>query len=170
MTEKKDFNSQSKQLVSIVDFIKWTSTFGEGAIRQMETPFSGVRLSAAVTGFFGMARDDAGLMLVMSTREGAWLRDLPIECAFIGFDDELLIATQPVDILGIGFQRVGIGVFVPTPQQRADIASNTLIGFGLLHEQDGAVERVNKIIHLYTPERYDAQRLAHPGDSRSLFS
>lgn len=169
--EKKDFNIASRHLMSIVDFIKWTSTFGEGAIQQMETPVSGVRLSPALSRLFGIASDDSGWMLTMREEEGGWLRDLPIACGFIGFSDELLIVTEEFNLLDTPFSRVGIGVFVPDPQFRAAIAEQPLIGFGLI-QGDGkmtTVRRVNKIVPMYTPERYEGARIENVGAFRSLF-
>lgn len=167
--EKKDFILASKRLVAAVDFIKWTSTFGEGAIRQMETPVSGVKLAPGLSRLFGIARDDAGLMLTMHEKEAPWLESLPLECAFIGFSsDELMIVTERFSLFDVPFERIGLGIFVPSPDLRADIASQSLIGFGLLKE-DNTVERVNKIIPIYTPERYEQQRSQTRQDNGSLF-
>lgn len=171
--EKKDFNLASKRLVAAVDFIKWTSTFGEGAIRQMETPVSGVRFAPGLSRLFGIAADESGLMLVMQATEGAWLAHLPIECAFIGYGDELLVVTESFQLFDVPFERVGLGIFIPSPEMRRDIESQTLLGFGLLHgnEPEGTrVERVNKIVPLLTPERYEEQRTAKRQDSGRLFS
>lgn len=169
--EKKDFNIASRRLISLVDFIKWTSTFGEGAIQQMETPVSGVRLSPALSRLFGIASDDSGWMLTMREEEGGWLRDLPVACAFVGFSDELLIVTEEFNLLDTPFPRVGVGVFVPDPQFRAAIAEQSLLGFGLIRCEGEAVtvQRVNKIVPLYTPERYESARIENVGKLRSLF-
>ena len=167
--KKKDFILASSRLVAAVDFIKWTSTFGEGAIRQMETPVSGVRLAPGLSRLFGIAHDDAGIMLTMHEKEAPWLEHLPVECAFIGFSDELLIVTEWFSLFDVPFERVGLGVFVPSPDLRADIATQHLIGFGLIREEN-VVERVNKIIPIYTPERYEQQRSETRQNNSSLFS
>lgn len=169
--EKKDFILASAKLVAAVDFIKWTSTFGEGVIRQMENPVSGVKLSPGLSRLFGIASDDAGIMLVMHAKEAPWLENLPIECAFIGFDDELLIVTEKFSLFDIPVERVGLGVFVPSPDLRADIAKQNLIGFGLI-EDDGqeTVRRINKIVPLFTPESYEQQRAESKQSTGSLFS
>lgn len=165
--EKKDFIIASKRLVAAVDFIKWTSTFGEGSIRQMEAPVSGVRLAPGLSRLFGIAKDDAGIMLTMHEKEAPWLEHLPVECGFVGFGDELLIITEPFNLFDVPFEHVGLGVFIPSPDLRLDIAKQSLIGFGLI--SDGNVKRVNKIIPLYTPERYEQQRAEIRQDSGSLF-
>lgn len=171
--EKKDFILASKRLVAAVDFIKWTSTFGEGAIRQMETPVSGVRLAPGLSRLFGIAQDDAGFMLVMREREGPWLAHLPIECAFIGYGDELLVVTERFQLIDVPFDRLALGVFAASPVLRADLARQSLLGFGLIRENEETgqtIERINKIVPLYTPERYEQQRTEKRQNSGSLFS
>lgn len=170
--QKKDFILSSRRLVAIVDFLKWTSTFGEGAIQQMEAPVSGVRLSTGLSRLFGVGRDDAGPMLVMHEKEGTWLEHLPIASAFIGFDDELLVVTEQFQLVDVPFPRVGLSVVVPTPELRAELAAERLLGFGLLRGEGGTahVERVNKIVPLLTPERYEQQKLGNRQESGNLFS
>ena len=171
--EKKDFILASKRLIAAVDFVKWTSTFGEGAIHQMETPVSGVRLAPGLSRLFGIGRDEAGLMLVMHENEGPWLANLPIECAFIGYGDELLITTERFELFDVPFERIALGVFIAAPDLRAEIARQSLVGFGLVSGNEAASEvpkRVNKIVPLYTPERYEQKRLEKRQGSRSLFS
>lgn len=173
--EEKDFNLASKRLVAMVDFLKWTSTFGEGAIHQMEHPLSGVRFSPGMTRLFGLAEDETGTMLVMHEKEGAWLADLPIQCAFIGYGDELLVVSEAFSLFDVPFERIGIGVLIPSPELRAETAKKTLLGFGLARNQDASetsqeiVTRVNRIVPLYTPERYELMRREHRIETGSLF-
>ena len=171
--EKKDFILASKRLIAAVDFLKWTSTFGEGAIHQMETPVSGVRFAPGLSRLFGIGQDAAGLMLVMHETEGSWLAHLPIECAFIGYGDELLIVTERFELFDVPFERITLAVFIASPDLRAEIARHSLFGFGLISgnpAEGETTKRVNKIVPIYTPERYEQERLAKRQGSGSLFS
>lgn len=157
---KNDFKTLAEKLISIVDFIKWTSTFGEGFIDQIEVPISGVRFKPALSNLFGVARDEAGWMLTMYEDEGPWLQNFPFGQAFVGFDDELLLVSGNFELMEVPFQQIGISIFIPREAIRDLLVKESTLGFGLVSERDGkaVVRRVNRIIPLYDPERYEAER------------
>lgn len=171
MEDKKDFSFLAKQLVAVVDFIKWTSSFSADAIRQMETPVSGIRLSPALSSLFALAKDELGWMLTMHENEGSWLADLPLAEAYVGFDDGLILVTEPLTIFDQPFEQLGVQLFIPHAYLREELATNRLLGFGLMHAATGKVERVNRMIPLYNPTTYETKRRQHVRmPSRGLFS
>lgn len=171
MEEKKDFNLLASKLVALVDFIKWTSSFPVGVIQQMEVPLTGIRVSPMATHLFGLARDEIGWMLAMHEREGEWLANLPVESAYIGFDDSLIIVTEPVTMFDEPFPAVGVKVFIPQIALRSELAKHALLGFGILREATGDVERVNRLVPLYNPASYEQAKIAPTGtEVTALFS
>lgn len=160
--QKNEFNSLAEKLVSVVDFIKWTSSFGEGFIRQTEVPLPGVRLMPALSNLFGVARDDAGWMLTMHEGEGKWLRNFPFSAAFVGFDDELLLVSGDFTLLDVPFQQIGVSIFIPDPAVRESLAKDEVLGFGLVVSGDTSeIERVNRIVPMYDPKRYESAKVAN---------
>lgn len=153
--EKNKYKFQSQQLVSIVDFVKWTTTLGDSALSQMETPITGFSLSPGISRLFALGKDQSGWCLTMDSSEGGWLTDLPLTAALIGFDDQLILVTEPVKFFeAIEISPLGIGIFIPHLHLRELLMreSNGLLGFALTSAN--GPERVNKIIPLYTPETY----------------
>lgn len=171
MENKKNFKLLANQLIGLVDFIKWTSSFGTGAIMQMETPLSGITLSPQLVDLFALARDDIGWMLVMHEREGTWLKNLPIDKIFVGYSDGIIVVTDAVNIFDQPFDPIGIDIFIPHIHLRTEIAESLLMGFGLLREESQVVERVNRLVPVYTKGRYEAERIANTGQRHNrLFS
>lgn len=171
MQTKKDFNLISKQVVSIVDFIKWTSSFSTGAICQMDTPVGGVKLTAQLNDLFALARDDIGWMLVLHEREGHWFSQFPFAEAFVGYNEGIILATCAVTALEQTYEPFGIDVFIPDLDLRNRIEAASLIGFGLFREPTQLVERVNNLIPVYTREAYEIRRIAKSSERSSrLFS
>lgn len=159
MEEKKKFKLSSEQLISFVDFLKWTSSFSGDLIRQMESPLPGVAFAPALSDLFALAKDDVGWMLVMHEKEGHWLANLPVAHAFVGYGQGLVLATEEVTLLEQPFLPVGIDCFIPHQYLVDELKLHNLIGFGLMREASNTVERVNRVVTLYTPERYDAARV-----------
>lgn len=154
MNTNKYFFLQSVALVSIIDFIKWTSTFGEGMITQIETPLSGVRLSPGLSHLFAFGRDDIGWMLVMDEKEGAWLESFPIASILIGASDGITIISDSYTMLEQEIEGIGIDIFIPQIDLREQLERETLMGFGLKRVKTGLIERVNKIAPIMTVKKY----------------
>jgi hypothetical protein len=174
MRTENNFLFTSRQIIASVDFLKWTSTFGEGSIRQIETPVRGVQFSPALTDLFGFARDDLGLMLAMDAREGAWLEHLPVAAALHGYDgrSSLLLMTGETEVMDMTLPPTGIEIYVPL-QREKELTGETLLGFCLV--QKGTPKRVGRMVRLYTPatwEDHRAQSASRPGarNSGSFFS
>ena len=159
--QKNDFDSFAEKLVSVVDFIKWTSSFGDIFFEQLEVPLPGVRLKPSLSNLFGVARDDAGWMLTLHEKEGAWLPNFPMSAAVVAFDDELLLVSERFDLLDVSFQQIGISLFIPKEAIRTILSGEGLLGFGLLSGEGEtlAVQRVNRIVPLYSPDRYNSARI-----------
>lgn len=170
MENKKNFKLLSLQLVSIVDFIKWTSSFSDGALEQMEAPMSGVRLKPALNSLFAFAKDDLGWMLTMHEKEGAWLAHLPVSAVFTGYNDGVIVTIAQVAIFGEIFEPTALDIFVPNAALLEQLQGESLFGFGLLRES-GEVERVNRMVPLYTRAQYEAQAIGRKKEtSQGLFS
>lgn len=171
MKTKTDFYLIANKIISIVDFIKWTSSFGTGAIRQMDTPIAGVKLTAQLNDLFALAHDDIGWMLVLHEREGKWLSQFPFAEAFVGYNEGIILTTCAVTALEQTYEPFGIDVFIPHFDLRNKIEAAPLLGFGLFRESTQLIERVNNLIPVYTREAYEIRRLAKSGDRSSrLFS
>ncbi|CAE6793614.1 hypothetical protein R70006_04965 [Paraburkholderia domus] len=153
----------------MVDFIKWTSTFGEDAIKQMETPLTGVRLTASMLPLFGVAIDDMKPMLAMHENEAPWLAHLPIQMALIGYGDGVILVTDAFTLFETSFPAIGIEVFVPY-EHRETFEQTRLMG--LCHVSARGVKPVNRIFPVFTPERYELERRAIKtgAQTTSLFS
>jgi hypothetical protein len=158
MNQKKDFKSLANKLISVVDFVKWTSSFGLDSLQQMEIPAHGVRLTACTSELFALTRDDIGWMLTMTESEGRWLENLPLEEAFIGYGQELILITKPIDVFEQTCEPIAIGIFVPAEALRTELQNSSLLGFALCDAQ-GNARRVNRLIPISTPEQHEAKRL-----------
>jgi hypothetical protein len=153
MGTQKDFVFLSRKLIAYVDFLKWTSTFGEGSIRQIEEPMRGFQLSASLLDLFGFARDDTGLMVTMEAAEAPWLEHLPFSAAVYGYDGRtsLLLVTSETPMMDLTIPSTGMEIFVPLTRLQ-ELQGETLIGFCLVRK--GVPQRVGRIIRLYTPETF----------------
>lgn len=167
MSSQNNFVFLSKRILATVDFLKWTSTFGDDGIAQIEEPMRGVRLSPALSDLFGFARDDTGVMLTMDAREAPWLADLPVAAVLTGYGTNILLITEAFDAIGTAFPAIGIEIYVPLERQ-ADLAGETLFGFCLI--KDGVPERVGRIVPVYTPETVSAVARTQTDQSSSLFA
>lgn len=170
MENKKNFKLLSEQLVAYVDFLKWTSSFGTGALEQVESPLSGVRLKPLVADLFGFARDNIGWMITMDEREAPWLEHLPFEAMFLGYNDGIVIVTKATTINAEQIAPVSLDLFVPKHELLDALKTETLFGFAL-QRKTGAIERVNRIIPIYRKDSFDdiAAQRKHAG-SRDLFA
>jgi len=164
---QKTFVFLSKRLIAIVDFIKWTSTFGEDSIKQIEAPLRGVRLSATLSDLFGFARDEAGLMLVMQAGEAPWLDSLPISAALVGYGNGLILVTEAIDAIDQTIPQIGIEIFVPFEHRKA-LQNESFLGFCLI--RNGHPERAGRIVPIHTPEWFSGQARETGPTSASLFS
>ncbi|MCA8198535.1 hypothetical protein [Burkholderia vietnamiensis] len=172
MESQKDFVFLSKRIIACVDFLKWTSTFGEGTIGQVEEPMRGMQISPAMSDLFGFARDEVGLMLAMDASEAPWLEDLPVSAAIHGYDrrPNLLLVTEATPVMDLELPQMGIEIYVPLSRQPA-LETESLLGFCLV--RNGAPERVGRIVPLHTPESWASQRRAakaRSGSSGSFFA
>lgn len=171
---KKSFDFYSNALIGLTDYLKWTSSFGEGQLQQMETPVSGIRLSASVSSLFGLAQDKAGVMLVMHEQEAAWLEKFPVEVALIGFDDGIQVVSEGFEFMDSQVPQTAFSIFIPSVAMRFQLMrQHSLMGFGLITEEDGKlqVRRVNRIVPLVNPKSYQALRLQkNREESSSVFS
>jgi len=171
MEDKIKFKLLSKKLVSLVDFIKWTSSFSRGTIHQMETPISGIRLDPTMLSLFALAKDEIGWMFVMHEDEAPWLENLPLSMAFIGFSDGIILVTDSITLFDQPFEPFGIDVLIPQPFLRDELRSQNLLGFGLKRKETNQVERINRVVPLYNPESYELLRTAAISQqTRGLFS
>ncbi|KVV07306.1 hypothetical protein [Burkholderia ubonensis] len=159
----------SDRIIATVDFIKWTSTFGEDAIKQMETPVSGVRLTAALLHLFGMVRGEHFPMLAMHETEAPWLAHLPIQMALAGYGDGIILVTESHTVFDQPFPSIGIDIFVPH-EYRNDFTRTRMMG--LCHVNHSGPSPVNKTFPVYTRERYERERRTLPRGAveTSLFS
>lgn len=171
---KKSFDFYSNALIGLTDYLKWTSSFGEGQLHQMETPVSGISFSASVSSLFGLAQDRAGVMLVMHESEGAWLENFPAEAALIGFDDCIQVVSQGFEFMDSPVPQTSFSVFIPSVSMRFELMKKySLIGFGLITEKNGQphVHRVNRIVPLINRMSYRTLRTQMARDnSGSLFA
>jgi hypothetical protein len=153
MGTENNFVFTSLRLIAYVDFLKWTSTLGDGAIRGIETPMRGVQISPALTELFGFARDELGLMFVMDAREAPWLEHLPLACAIHGYDDasSLLLVTQRLSVSDIEVPPLAIEIHVPLARH-ADLNGQTLLGLCLV--RDGKPVRVGRLVPLFDPHTW----------------
>lgn len=153
----------------MVDFIKWTSSFGEDAIKQMEAPLRGVRLMPSLSPLFGIAFDDMQPMIAMHADEAPWLAHLPMQMALTGYGDALILVTEEFSIFDQAFPSIGIEIYIPF-QHREALASAPLLGFGHVHA--GTVQPVNRIVPVYSRQRYESERRAAPRSAQetSLFT
>jgi hypothetical protein len=168
MHDKKDFNLLARQLMAFVDLAKWAASFGTDSIEQMITPVKGIRLSPELSKHFGVAEDEVGWMLLAHEREGKWLADLPVSSAFLDYTDGIVLLTDQVSVFDTPFESMGIDLFVPSVGLRQSLRTHQLLGFGLVDDA-GKVTRVNRIVPMYTKERYEAQRALQSGNSTSIF-
>ena len=153
-TEKKSV-FESNRILSLVDFIKWTSTFGQDALKQTEVPMRGVRLTAAMWPLFGVAVDDNHPMLAMHQDEAPWLVHLPIQMALIGYGDGLILVTDAFTLFDQDFPGIGIDLYLPY-EHRDKFAQATLLGF--CHVSDRGIKPINRVVQMFTPERYANER------------
>ncbi|ODP35030.1 hypothetical protein [Pandoraea sp. ISTKB] len=169
MNEKNICISIADRLLSVVDLIKWTSTFGTEMIEQMESPVSGLRVSPALSGLFGMVKGGPYPMLAMHPGEASWLRHLPVDFALVGYDRGLILVTEGFSVFDQAFSPFGISVHVPL-KLHADLQQARMIGFAFVAKD--RVETVNRLVPLYTPERYREERVSITERTRasSLFS
>ncbi|MEX3555979.1 MAG: hypothetical protein VB131_05105 [Burkholderia gladioli] len=159
----------SDQIIATVDFIKWTSTFGEDAIKQMETPVSGVRLTSALLHLFGLVRGEHFPMLAMHEAEAPWLAHLPIQMALVGYGDGVILVTAEHTVFEQSFPSIGVDIFVPH-EYRNEFAAARMMGF--CHATRSGPTPINKAIPVYTRERYERERRTLPRGAveTSLFS
>jgi hypothetical protein len=165
MEAKNKSVSLSERILAVVDFVKWTSTFGEDSIKQMETPLRGVRLTAAMLPLFGLVTTDIQPMLAMHENEAPWLAHLPIQMALIGFGDGLILVTESFTLFEVSFPAIGIEVFVPH-ERRAAFEAATLLG--LCHKTSRGLRPINRIVPVFNPERYDRERRASGKGAKSV--
>ncbi|WP_334043697.1 hypothetical protein [Burkholderia ambifaria] len=159
----------SDRIIATVDFIKWTSTFGEDAIKQMETPVSGVRLTSALLHLFGMVRGEHFPMLTMQESEAPWLAHLPMQMALVGYGDGVILVTAEHTIFEQPFPSIGVDIFIPH-EYRNEFAAARMMGF--CHVTQSGPTPINKAIPVYTRERYERERRTLPRGAveTSLFS
>ncbi|CAJ6618166.1 Uncharacterised protein [Burkholderia pseudomallei] len=159
----------SDRIIATVDFIKWTSTFGEDAIKQMETPVSGVRLTSGLLHLFGMVRGEHFPMLAMHETEAPWLAHLPIQMALVGYGDGVILVTAEHTVFEQTFPSIGVDIFVPH-EHRNEFETARMMGF--CHATKSGLFAVNKAIPVYTRERYERERrtLSRDAVETSLFS
>jgi len=170
MNQKKDFNFLANELIAVVDFVKWSSSFGLDSLQQMEVPARGVRLTSCTSELFALARDNIGWMLAMPEAEGRWLEHLPFEEAFIGYGQELILITKPVDAFEQCCEPIAIGIFISAEMLRAELQGSSLLGFALC-DAEGNARRVNRLIPISTPEQHETKKLKPIASSVSkLFS
>lgn len=169
MDEKNICISIADRLLSVVDLIKWTSTFGADMIEQMELPVSGLRVSPALSSLFGMVLGGPYPMIAMHPGEASWLRHLPMDFALMGYGQGLILVTEGFAVFDQAFPPIGISVHVPL-RLHADLQQARMIGFAFV--ANGGVETVNRLVPVYTPERYREERLslAERARANSLFS
>ncbi|MBN3729531.1 hypothetical protein [Burkholderia sp. Tr-20390] len=169
MEAKKKSVFVSDRIIATVDFIKWTSTFGEDAIKQMETPLTGVRLTAALVHLFGMVRGEHYPMLAMHQVEAPWLAHLPIQMALAGYGDGVILITEAHTVFDQSFPSIGIDIFVPHEYRNEFMTARMM---GLCHASDTGLSPINKAFPVYTRERYELERrsLSRDAEETSLFS
>jgi len=153
MTEK-EFKFISLAIAGMTDYIQWTSSFGSGQITQMESPVPGLKLSPALSSLFGLAEDNAGLMLVMHEREASWLKTFPVAFVLTGFNDCIQVVSEAFVGFDTPVPQTAFAVFIPSLPLRTRLMANTLLGFGLIKEDTGQVQRINRIVELITPAGY----------------
>jgi hypothetical protein len=175
MDTKKTLISRARELLAIVDFAKWIDSCDASGAKQMEYPFSGVALDASLSDLFALAHDNVGWMLAMHAKEGQWLAHLPLHSAYLGFGEGLVLVTDAFTMLEEEVPAIAVQIFVPKVSLVELLGAQTLLGFGLGTDVPGeaapAVQRVNRLVPLYTPERYEAERrVTTPVTSRRLFA
>ena len=158
---KKDFILHAAAAIAISEFLAWTGTFDSGAFYPTISPLEGIGLRADLSDLFAVGEDDDGLILVSHHHEAPWLEGLPLECAFVGFDDSLILATKALQVLDTPFERVCLSIALIGDALRAKLQQEQLLGFGLYRSDLGSVQRVNKIIPLYNPQTYRELQLNH---------
>ncbi len=154
-TEKKSV-FEANRIISIVDFIKWTSTFGVDALKQTEVPLRGVRFTAAMWPLFGVAMDDDQPMLTMHQDEAPWLAHLPIQMALVGFGegDGLILVTEEFTLFDQPFPSTAIDLYLPYEHRKT--FNTPLLGFCHLSAQ--GIKPINRMVPVFTPERYENER------------
>jgi len=162
-----DLKAQATTLIACVDFIKWTSSFGDGLFSQEDFPLPAIALAPSLSNLFGLAKDEAGTMLVMPGAEATWLENLPIESAYIGFNDSLILACAQTVLLDTKLPKFALSIFIPKKSQRQELSELVLLGFGI-SDQDGQVRRVNKIVPLLSPGRYAKLQMEKPRTTTRL--
>jgi len=161
---------RANRIVALVDFLKWTASLDSAWVHQIEFPYTGIRLSPVLSDLFGLAKDEAGWMLVMRREEAPWLAHIPLHSAYAGFGGGLVLILDQFEVLDVPVGRLAIDIFIPDLELRRQLAEQTLLGVGLVNG-DGVqqVSRVNSIVPLYTKDRYDIARRAATRNDGSLF-
>lgn len=143
--DKLRFAKAAKQIVSYVNFLRWSGNFRSGEMLTHPSHKDVILLSATQSGRFSYAVSGDTVFLGVQAFEAAWITAMPFECAHI--TDRIYLRIHSTAVLSGKVPDLTIGIYVNSPAKLAEMARASHIEFRRVEVRDGVVSGVGGTIN-----------------------